>query len=1141
MATNLTNISSQYNMIEILQNISKNYFGDSISEQRIGMFGYTTEALANIFGAVVLDSSNRQSEYLASTAKKRSTLLKEASKINDTIDNAIPAYADGYLGIYTDDINTKTMDGGFGITVDQLSDELYFVIEKGTVIMVQNIKFMIEHDILIKSTKNSAGKHSYSVTYLLEGDYDPTTRMPDGELYKTPRSNSAYEYPQYVDNYLSDILIDSDTGLTKELLIMKVKLVQVECTSTIYPIVQNDIISLTGLDFFYPNNLAYFNVFYRKNSTHSWNNILAIPDWDNADNYDEDVIYYEVDHDLGRLRLNIIDFNPDYNSEIRLDIYSTLGAEVNGRTYTGTGNDIIVDLRSIDERHSYIGISLSCGLLTDIDHGKNLPTLEELRKKVINLKQSVNSINTDYDMRNYLYGKLGDDDAIFVKKQDDILERRYSMYTIMRDYDGSIIPTSVLNLWFPFHEEELKQAFNMSSNTQYEYNILQKICVLLNKVDMDRAMDFGFTIKAGTPFMLNNDAIEDGSIEGTELSKRGVISDTIATENDTDLDDHPEYKKFYMTLLYDAMDNAASFNKVVDNYRVFTSPYSIVYDNVNKLTSYYMSSIDKTVNFTMIEENENSYLHFNIASFTIKRYTSLGNDVDISTGTYDIQLSVTMNGDYSRVFTKNSVGDNVFRPNSVIPVVYFYDDILENRSPIERIELEYDSDAFNSAENGLTFKGQIVIDDNIMDNKTTVVGPRKIIDDSDSDNIVERLYYGSYRKSSEGNSVHTVALNNLTVTIAFYFFTPEIEDDNGIIPIDDMEPLYQIPDKHIYGKYIVNTQYVPNEDDDDDKYTVDESLLTIYRKNGIASVDYLFSPITIDKDEPKIDEPSLIDDEGDILEENVAAFNRYKYTICNVYANLTDKFYLLKDMSAYLKSYSTQDSKVLYDEDSETNIDWNLITIMDIPLMKYTQYIDSSRYWLKRVISSISNMEYNLDDMRQMIANNFFINYNFFRTYGPCINYTLEKPIVEYTTDKVDIGNIDISIKFVCLAKSNTSRNDTEIRETLKTFIKNKIESMNSDDYYTVYISNIISEIESTYSSFVRSIELRGISYDHRTTNLGEGVALPEMMDATYRVIRYNDIANLDSDTVEQYKLKHYAPEYINLPKENIIIDIRYE
>ena len=44
MADNLINISSEYDMLSIMRNIGRNYFGDDISEQRIGMFGHLTES-----------------------------------------------------------------------------------------------------------------------------------------------------------------------------------------------------------------------------------------------------------------------------------------------------------------------------------------------------------------------------------------------------------------------------------------------------------------------------------------------------------------------------------------------------------------------------------------------------------------------------------------------------------------------------------------------------------------------------------------------------------------------------------------------------------------------------------------------------------------------------------------------------------------------------------------------------------------------------------------------------------------------------------------------------------------------------------------------------------------------------------------
>ena len=163
----LINISSTYNMLEIMRNIGKNYFDADLSEQRLGMFGYTTESLANIFGAAILDASNRQREYNVSTARKRNTLLHEYIKLYDAnIDNANPAYMSAYIGVLSQSILNN--DGnGFGVQEpgsDPNHPNYKLVIEKDTIYSISNYNFMLEYDVQIRAIYNaSTDTYNYSV------------------------------------------------------------------------------------------------------------------------------------------------------------------------------------------------------------------------------------------------------------------------------------------------------------------------------------------------------------------------------------------------------------------------------------------------------------------------------------------------------------------------------------------------------------------------------------------------------------------------------------------------------------------------------------------------------------------------------------------------------------------------------------------------------------------------------------------------------------------------------------------------------------------------------------------------------------------------------------------------------------------
>lgn len=454
----ITKIASAYDMVEIMKNIGSNYFGEELSDQRIGMFGFTTEALANMFGAAILDASNRQKEYNISTARKRSTLLYEGAKFDVNIDNAKPGKMTAYIGILTSSITNPTYNGGYGTKEGDVNNPNYkLVLERDSVINIANFDFMFEHDIQINATYNQVTKgYTYSVQYLLEGEIDNTSLTGP---YIEPAFTTAYDIDnKYIQSYVQTY---NDNGSNISILLFKVELVQINRETTVYPIIKNDIISLTGLDFPYSNELSHFNVFYRKNNTSTWENIQTVPIYNSDIKYENNVIYYEVFHDEKKIRLDITDFKPAYNSEIRIDIYNTMGVEPNGLEYTGDGSDIIITLNTRDERHSYTGLELNCKPISSVSNGSSVPDIEELRKRVIRAKQTVNSVDTDYDLINYMKDRDSTNDCVFIKKRNDIIERRYSCYMIPRMLEKDIIPTSTLDFVFPNFKENSNTNIDM--------------------------------------------------------------------------------------------------------------------------------------------------------------------------------------------------------------------------------------------------------------------------------------------------------------------------------------------------------------------------------------------------------------------------------------------------------------------------------------------------------------------------------------------------------------------------------------------------------------------------------------------------------------------------------------------------------
>ena len=96
----------------------------------------------------------------------------------------------------------------------------------------------------------------------------------------------------------------------------------------------------------------------------------------------------------------------------------------------------------------------------------------------------------------------------------------------------------------------------------------------------------------------------------------------------------------------------------------------------------------------------------------------------------------------------------------------------------------------------------------------------------------------------------------------------------------------------------------------------------------------------------------------------------------------------------------------------------------------------------------------------------------------------------------------------------------------LKSYIKDTIESLNTDeDDYTQYMSNIITGLETQFSDIIQSIELASIN---------------DETDMNCRSLKYNKptVESLENVSTTRQEMRDYVPEYMNLPVDNITINI---
>ena len=198
-------------------------------------------------------------------------------------------------------------------------------------------------------------------------------------------------------------------------------------------------------------------------------------------------------------------------------------------------------------------------------------------------------------------------------------------------------------------------------------------------------------------------------------------------------------------------------------------------------------------------------------------------------------------------------------------------------------------------------------------------------------------------------------------------------------------------------------------------------------------------------------------------------------------------------------------------------------TIRDIPLVKYSilAYKDEGMTITDPLLSDdIGKFEYfmksflgNYEILQE--AKNFLggtnIDTKFYNSYGKSTNFTIGN---DKLFELIDTNNISIDLIITLIAGVD----EFTCTEELKMYIKNYIETINSDGTNELYISNLIRSIETNFA-YVDHIVFNKIN-DYPTD---------------YQAIT-NEYISLDNLTKEQRK--KFVPDILVINKNNVRITI---
>ena len=399
----------------VINQLGPKYFPDiPLNKLNIGLQGLVLETIGN----AIEDTFNTQS-----------TLIKEAwvnrAQMPDSIyshaaifqlDNlfSVPARCKFALIIKGTDISN------FGEVVYDGSKAFHELkIDSRTTLSVEDLLFTLDYDISIKGQYNSTlEKWIYSTQYILSE--------------KNSISSITHQMIQH------KVLPNGD-------IVLFIEAHQCEKHYRYDNIINNTKVNFPVIEFTHDDLLCGFDVFYREPGSDSWEQLKTL--LVNSAPIKTPFCYYKImDRDKFVISFTPREgfFQPKFNSEIMVKIYTTLGSKGVFKAYTGNNLAVIPNSEKYTNNAE---ITLMCLPIDGAVDGRDSLGLDGLQSISAEAYSTAKAITTENDLNMYFNNfkyRFGTD-VFFMKKRHDLVNTLYSAFCIFKD-DDFIYSTNTLNI-----------------------------------------------------------------------------------------------------------------------------------------------------------------------------------------------------------------------------------------------------------------------------------------------------------------------------------------------------------------------------------------------------------------------------------------------------------------------------------------------------------------------------------------------------------------------------------------------------------------------------------------------------------------------------------------------------------------------
>lgn len=444
-----------YDIVEHVESLKDKYIDENTETLAVGMYGYLGSQFSTMIQNNIMNVSEWGNEAFPTRAKFEKTIYSNAINSNISDINATPSTMDIEMAILKTDLDRAMEQSGYDS----------YIIDKDTMISMNDFIFKLEYDIRIVRTKKLNNDYIYTAMYVTGSGNDIMTKQ-----YLSAPVIIRYSEEDYLtfsaklkqmDKFIINRKFINNSGLDN-------KVIDVAFDDQLYKIEVN-VIEPNG-------NKVYIKPLFEGESS----------------TMEKYCYYYYINPTAIRLRFDRRSYIPSTNSEIIISVYTTKGEKGNFLC----DKEILFD--ATYKSKIVHGLIIPKGKSYDGHNKKDIETL----KRLIPIERSSRGILSNRKDIENLFNMELDSNIKLLDKRHNQIERMYYTYLLARDNRYNIIPTNTIDLEVMTNtfDNENKNRFVIPPNIPFLYRSTVAHPVT-SSIDIKTLEQTGFVYMS--PFIIN--------------------------------------------------------------------------------------------------------------------------------------------------------------------------------------------------------------------------------------------------------------------------------------------------------------------------------------------------------------------------------------------------------------------------------------------------------------------------------------------------------------------------------------------------------------------------------------------------------------------------------------------------------------